>query len=116
MTFDYDRNLIKAINKTLSHMTYSRDPASKSHAHFEGYLHLHGTVKLMRQTWGDFLKSVKPQFLQPQCPEDIHYWLVEHTKKWPVKFSGLESEFEARAQQRAHDCSWILNQTPDGPV
>jgi hypothetical protein len=114
--FGYDRNLIKAINKTLSHMTYSRDPASKNHARFEGYLHLHGTVKLMRQTWGDFLQSVKLQFLQPQCPEDIHYWLVEHTKEWPVKFSDLESGFEARAQQRVHDCKWKLNQTPDGPV
>ncbi len=70
-TFNHDKKLVKAINKTLSHMTHSRDRASKDHEHFEGHLHLHGTVKLMRQTWGDFLKSVKPQFLQPQCVEDI---------------------------------------------
>jgi hypothetical protein len=70
--FGKDKELIKAINKTLSHMTYSRDRASESHAHFEGHSHLHGTVELMRQTWGDFMKSVKPQFLHPENPEDIH--------------------------------------------
>jgi hypothetical protein len=111
--FAYDRELIKAINKSLSHMTYSRDPASTSHALFEGCLHLHGTVKLMRQTWGDFLKSVKPEFLQPQHPRDIHFWLVEHTKEWPVSFNDLESNFEGEAKQWKH---WTLNQTPDGPV
>lgn len=64
--FSYDKTLIRAINKTLSHMTYSRDRGSKSHAHFDGCEHVHGTVKLMRQTWKEFLKSVRPQFLQPQ--------------------------------------------------
>lgn len=114
--FSYDKTLIPAINKTLSHMTYSRDRGSKSHAHFEGFLHVHGTVKLMRQTWKDFLKCVKPQFLQPQCPEDIPYWLVEHTKQWPVTFSEFESTFEKAAKQRMIDCGWTLDQTPDGPV
>ncbi len=114
--FGSETTLIKAINKTLSHMTYSRDRASKSHAHFEGYLHLHGTVKLMRRTWEDFLKCVKPQFLQPQHAEDIPYWLVEHTKKWPVKFSEYESAFEKAAKERERDCNWRLNQTPDKQV
>jgi hypothetical protein len=112
-----NRILIKAINKTLSHMTYSRDRASKTHAHFEGHLHLHGTVTLMRQTWADFLKSVKPQFLQPQCPTDIHYWLVEHTKEWPVRFSDLGSEFETRVKELVRTSDrWTLNQTPDGQI
>ena len=111
-----DKNLIRAINKTLAHMTYSRDRGSASHAHFEGSLHVHGTVKLLRQTWNEFLKSVKPQFLQPHCREDIPYWLAEHTKMWPVKFSEYEGAFENAVKHRAIDCRWKLNQTPDGPV
>ena len=115
--FSKDRKLIKAINKTLSHMTYSRDRASESHAHFEGYSHLHGTVKLMRQTWGDFLKSVNPQFLHPENPKDIRYWLNYHTRDWEVKFGVLEDQFETRVNELARQSpDWVLNQTPDGPV
>ena len=35
--FSKDKKLMIAINKTLSHMTYSRDRAAPGHAHFEGY-------------------------------------------------------------------------------
>src|SRR5258708_23867299 len=55
------RSLMIAINKTLSHVTYSRDRAARGHVHFEGYEHVHGTVKQMRRTWGDFLKSMNPR-------------------------------------------------------
>jgi hypothetical protein len=111
--FEPRTNLIQAINQTLSHMTYSRDRASRGHVHFEGYEHVHGTVNLLRHTWADFMKSVMPEFLHPQCPEDINYWLVEHTKDWRVKFSDLQDEFERRARGWSH---WKLNETPDGPV
>jgi hypothetical protein len=114
--FDYNKKLIKAINKTLSHPTYSRDHASQGHVHFEGYEHVHGTVKLMRQTWADFMKSVNHEFLQPQCPEDIPYWLAKHTVKWRVEFKDLENEFEKLAHQLVRDRNWKLNQTPDGLV
>lgn len=121
--FSYDKKLIQAINKTLSHMTYSRDRTSKTHVHFEGYLHLHGTVSLMRQTMDDFLKSVKPEFLQPRHPTDIRYWLDEHTKGWPKinSFGVLLWEFETRVnelvrQTEGRTRKWTLNQTPDGPV
>ena len=53
--------LMIAVNKTLSHMTYSRDRATPGHVHFEGYEHVHGTVKLMRRTWGDFLMACEIQ-------------------------------------------------------
>ena len=116
--FDRNTKLIRAINKTLSHPTYSRDPVSQGYVRFEGYEHVHGTVKLMRQTWADFMKSVRPEFVQPQCHEDIHYWLIEHTKEWRVKFMDLENNFEALATQHANakDSKWKLNQTPDGLV
>ncbi len=126
--FGYDKNLIKAVNKTLSHMTYSRDPASMSHACFDGPTHLHGTVELMRRTWGEFLKVMDPRFLRPKCPKDIPYWLDKHTEGWLVGFSALVGEFEAAVNERVReseadkrqgrivDFPWMLNQTPDGPV
>ena len=71
------------------------------------------------------MKSVKPEFLQPQCPKDIHHYLVDHTKEWRVNFSNLEVEFERRvnelvrlAEERERrgervDYKWTLNRTPD---
>jgi hypothetical protein len=55
------------------------------------------------------MKSVKPEFLHPLHAEDINFYLVEHTKDWPVKFSDLESEFERLAKERVRDCNWELN-------
>jgi len=112
----FGRRLIRAINKTLHHLTYSRNAASPNHAVFEGYLHVHGTVRLMRQAWANFMSSVKPEFRQPLHAEDISYWLAEHTEKWPVQFRNLENEFERLANERKHDCGWKLDQTPDGQV
>jgi len=87
--------LIRAINTTLAHMQYSRDRASRSHVHFEGYEHLDGTVKLMRKTWTDFMKCVEPEYRL-----DIEEWLVKHTaspkqtERWRVPFRELESAFD----------------------
>ena len=123
--FDPSTKLIRAINKTLSHMTYSRDRAAVGHVHFEGHEHVHGTVTLMRKTWADFMKSVKPEFLQPLCPKDIQYYLVDHTKEWRVNFSKLEIEFERRVNELVRLAEeqerrgipvaykWTLNRTPD---
>lgn len=115
--FGPEKKLIKAINKTLSHMTYSRDLASQIDGAFDGYLHAHGTVRLMRRTWERFLASLRPEYLRPQCPEDIEYWLGEHTKAEDeyglrVQFSDFENQFETEVKKR----QWKLNQTPDGPV
>jgi hypothetical protein len=117
--FGPQKKLIRAINKTLSHPTYSRHRASQGHVHFEGYEHVHGTVKLMRQTWADFIKAVKPEFLQPQCPEDIDYWLGKHTENWRVKFSDFESVFETRVNELVcltannPQAKWVLDTTLD---
>ena len=71
----------------------------------------------MRQTWADFMKCVRPEFLHPHCTEDIHFWLVKHTEEWEVKFGDLESRFEARANEQVlQEPAWRLHQTPDGPV
>jgi hypothetical protein len=114
--FDGSTRLIKAINKTLSHITYSRDltsGVSEIDSVFDGYLHVHGTVNLIRRTWEKFLQSVRPEYVRPLCPMDIQYWLDEHTKKWSVQFSDLGNEFERRAKGWSH---WKLNETPDGTI
>jgi hypothetical protein len=108
---------MKAIDKTLSHMTYSRNltPSGVSEIvlAFDGCKHVHGTVNLIRRTWDKFTQSVKPEYMRPQYPTDIRYWLDEHTKDWSVNFSALENEFESRATGWSH---WKLNETPDGPI
>jgi len=114
--FGTGEKLIKAINKTLSHMTYSRDLTlglSEIAFPFDGHLHVHGTVKLMRRTWADFLRSMNPDYVSPSHPTDIEYWLGVHTKKWRWRFCEMEDEFENRARGWSH---WKLNETPDGPV
>jgi hypothetical protein len=111
--FDEGTKLIKVINQSLSHMTYGRDSTARGHVHFEGSEHVHGIVKLMRKTWEDFSKSVKPEFLRPQLQEDIIYWLVEHTKDWSVRFVDLGNAFEREARRWP---GWKLDLTPDGPA
>jgi len=111
--FASNTKLVRMINQSLSHMSYARESTATGHVHFDGYEHAHGIVKLIRETWGDFLKSVKSDLLQPKLSRDIRYWLVEHTKLWSVPFDNLETNFEIAARQQS---GWILNQTPDGPV
>jgi hypothetical protein len=116
--FGKDTKLIRAINKTLSHMTYSRRLETEIDVVFDGHFHVHGTVKLISRTWRAFLDSVSPKFLNPLCQEDIHFWLDKHTLEWPIRFSELENEFEQWNQRWARECPeyWLLNQTPDGPA
>jgi hypothetical protein len=115
--FSKNTQLMKAINKTLSHMTYSRNLTSSGVSEivlaFDGRNHVHGTVNLIRRTWEKFMDSVKPQYMRPQYPTDIKYWLGEHTKGWRIQFSDLANEFEAQAKRWPH---WKLNETPDGPI
>jgi hypothetical protein len=114
-----DTELIKVINKTLSHMTYSRRLDREIGDAFVGYLHVDGTVKLMRRTWEKFLESISPRFRRPECTQDIEYWIHWHSKEWPLKLPQIESEFERRSQelsQREPPSEWTLNQTPDGPL
>ena len=118
--FSGGTKLIKAINKTRSHMTYSRrlDSDSEIDVVFVGDHDLHGTVKLMRHTWEKFLQSISPNYLRPTCSEDIQYWIDRHTEKWEQKLPEIQDEFENWCQKEARERpdSFLLNQTPDGLV
>jgi hypothetical protein len=113
--FNRDRKLPTAINKTLSHMTYSRKPGSLSDP-FDGYRHAHGTVILLRRTWSNFMASMQPSLRE--CPESIEVWLGKHTNPndkfgLRVDLVQFEHQFERLVSQRSE---WLRNQTPDGPA
>ena len=108
--------LSRSINKTLSHMTYSRDLVlghSEINIVFDGYRHVHGTVKLVSRTWGLFINSLRPDYVAPATSQDIQYWLAFHTRNWRVPFAELHQRFESKARGWTH---WQFDQTPDGPV
>lgn len=112
--FHKDTKLRRAINKTLSHMTYSRDlslspgTSSEIDTPFDGQYHAHGTVKLKRRTWDEFMKSMRPQH-QPELKK----WLLKHAGGMCVHLDTFDSEFEALVKNWPQ---WKLNQTPDSPV
>jgi hypothetical protein len=107
--FARNAKLISAINKTLSHLTYSRDTASSTHVAFDACLHAHGTLRLMRETWVKFLKVVKPEYLSPQNTEDIHYWLRKHTEA-DLEY-GVFDDFDNRFDTLVKRAGWYLNET-----
>jgi hypothetical protein len=106
--FASSSRLITAINKTLSHLTYSRYSASSTHVAFDACLHAHGTLRLIRETWADFLKGVKRDYLSPQHEEDIQYWLRKHTEA-DVKY-GLFGDFGNRFDTLVSAAGWHLNE------
>ncbi len=106
--FTSDKKLLRAINKTLSHMSYSRSAGIDP---FEGKYHVHGTVALMRRTWDGFLKALRPEF-----DAALLRGLREHTRAddpW-----GLRSliDYGDRFEMLVNHNGWRLNETPDGPV
>lgn len=109
--FDPRTKLRKAINKTLSHMTYSRDlrsGQSEIDVAFEGRLHAHGTVRLIRRTWilfwGDLRTDVRAR-LEP--------WIRKHAEGLALALDNFDVEFDERVKRCR---TWQLDTTPDGPV
>lgn len=112
--FDPKTRLRRAIDKTLSHMTYSRDLSSGSSeidVAFDGWLHVHGTVMLIRRTWDTFLKSVRPEY-----QADLASWVAKHAEGsngMGVSIANFDDQFNRTAKRWRH---WRFNQTPDGTV
>jgi hypothetical protein len=109
--FDPKTRLRRAIDKTLSHMTYSRDLSSgvsEIDVAFDGQFHLHGTVTLIRRTWDAFLKSLRPEY-----QADLYRWLAKHSEGMHVSLDTFDDQFENIASRWSH---WRFSQTPDGPI
>ena len=103
--------LRRAIDKTLSHLTYARDMAGPDvQDRFEGYLHGHGTVTLLRRTWADFWKSV-PLPLQTRLTNELRNFAIG----LGLDPNDMAANFERCVHQRiAAGEKWELNMTPDG--
>jgi hypothetical protein len=109
--FDPQTRLRRAIDKTLSHLTYSRNlstGSSEIDVAFDGQFHMHGTAKLIRRTWDAFLTSLRPEYYA-----DLSDWLARHAEMMRVPLGNFDDEFEILARRWSH---WRFNQTPDGPI
>jgi hypothetical protein len=110
--FELDTKLRRAIDKTLSHLTYARDlQGPHLQVAFDGRLHGHGTVKLIRNAWSDFNRS-----LDEENRDRLEEWTRRYTSDFGLSFDDLTGEFEQDAKDRASREEWQLNTTPDGLV
>jgi len=109
--FDPKTKLRRALNKTLSHLTYSRDlnsGTSEIDIAFDGPSHTHGTVLLMRRTWDEFVKSLRVEY-----QAELTSWLETQAAGLKLSLSTFDDQFDKWARQWPH---WRLNETPDGPI
>ena len=112
--FSPKTRLRRAIDKTLSHMTYSRDLSSgfsEIGVAFHGPSHVHGTLMLVRRAWEKFLDSLDPQYT-----ESVAQWLDTHAEHMGVSLGSFYTQFDQKAKHWQHCADWHLNETPDGPI
>jgi len=105
-----DTKLLRALNKTLSHLTYSRvldSPQSEIDVAFDGPTHVHGTVVLMRKTWDAFMESVWPKY-EPL----VRSWLQQQADGLKLSLGDFDQNFENAARR----WQWRLHETPDGHI
>ena len=85
MEFGPKSKLSVAVNKTLSHLTYSRDKLPKP---WDGPRNLHGTVRLFRCTWEEFLASVK--FVNSNHGLEFEVQLGEQAVGWRLRLEDFD--------------------------
>lgn len=101
--FARNTKLRQAMNKTLAHMTYSRDSIDVP---FDGWRHLHGTVKLVRKTWQAFLGSLRSAHRTQLARE-----LERHASGLgPLDLNGFDEHFERLVSALPR---WLRDTTPD---
>jgi hypothetical protein len=108
--FDPGTKLRRALDKTLSHLTYSRDLRSGSSeidVAFDGPTHVHGTVRLMRRTWDEFMSSLRPEY-EPA----VRFWLQKQADGLRLSLSDFDQKFDNSARL----WQWHLSETPDGRI
>ena len=101
-------NLMQAIDKCVAHLSLARivgDPRFGLGTPWNGPAHLHGTIRLMLDTWEGFETSILPQF-RPAL--DKH--LAKAESKLNCIVSGFWDMFHGRVAQLAP--AWKLGQLP----
>jgi len=103
--------LRRAIDKTLFHITYSRNlrsGVSEIDIAFDGRLHLHGTIRMIRHAWDGFIDS-----LRPDCRAELDRWVGQHSRDMLPSLNTFDVDFERMARGWSH---WRFNETPDGLI
>lgn len=101
-------NLMRAIDKCVSHLSLARmvgDPRFGLGTPWHGPTHLHGTVRLMLDTWEGFEISMLPKFRPP---------LAKHLARAESKLNCIGSGFWAMVDGRVAQLGppWKLGQLP----
>jgi hypothetical protein len=108
--FDPNTKLRRALNKTLSHLTYSRDVGSglsEIDVAYDGPSHTHGTVILVRRIWDAFVDSLRAEYRT-----ELADWLEKQATGLKLSISGFDDQFDKWARR----WGWRLNETPDGHI
>jgi hypothetical protein len=108
--FDPNTKLRRALNKTLSHLTYSRDVGSgfsEIDIAYDGPSHTHGAVILVRRTWDAFVDSLRDEYRT-----ELDDWLEKQAAGLKLSISSFDGQFDKWARQ----WGWRLNETPDGHI
>jgi hypothetical protein len=109
-----ESSLRTSINKTLSHLTYSRDltPGGRSKivTLFDGLKHLHGTVVLFRQAWDQFAGTASSRgSISPKFKDALHERVTYGAEMLKVP---LGAQFDALLDQRTAQHPWVQNIRP----
>lgn len=108
--FSNESKLAVAINKTLTHLTYSRNmtsPSSQLDSAFHGPSHLHGTTRLFVRAMEKFSLSLLPEFRQA-----YRLFLDEKEREWNIAAPVVLAYLDTWATQAR--ASKFL--TPDGLI
>ncbi|MGA3316542.1 MAG: hypothetical protein ABSC64_08890 [Candidatus Korobacteraceae bacterium] len=95
-----DTKLRRAINKTLSHLTYSRDLSSglsEIDMPFDGPKHTHGSVVLIRRAWDGFMQSVRVEY-----QTELTSWVEKRATDLGISLKTFDDRFDKWAKE----CGW----------
>jgi len=107
--FDRSSNLMKALDKSVAHLTLARDLSDADvgiEAPWDGPTHLHGTAMLMLRTWENFMVGVRPDH-RPHFDE----WLACHAKAFGVSLASFETDLTRIVRSRIGN-GYRLNSIP----
>jgi hypothetical protein len=98
--FDKTCGIEVAINKCLSHLTYSRDPAlpdTELTIGWDGSLHLVGAVRALLVAWDEFSAHIRHEF----APEFRHRFDTR-AEEYKLDLPTFRRDYESRARRLGH--------------
>jgi hypothetical protein len=89
-----------AINKCLSHLTYSRDPElpdTEMTISWDGPSHLVGAVRVLLEAWGKFTDHILPDLKQA-----FQHELEKKAGEYRLDIEAFKRDYEIRARRLRH--------------